>query len=171
MFNIEQMRILVNAEVKHMSLCLRLVVLLLVSSVVLSPEAGFAAKCENKFYVISLKDSYLQNKYKVRAFFVFPSNYIYGIPTIPKGWSYDFPDEHGTESLIIGTAVTDKEAVDIEFFKDFFTIIVRTKYDLNKKPDFSMTLICNKPDGTPKILDLQNKDFKIKKIPKCLKPY
>lgn len=154
-----------------MSLSLRLVVLLFVSMVVFSPDAVLAAKCKDKFYVISLNDSYLKKKYKVRAFFVYPGNYIYGIPKMPKGWLYDFPDEHGMESLIIGKAVTDKEAIDIGFFKDFLTIIVRTKYDLNKKPDFSMTLICNKPDGTPKILDLQNKDFKIKRIHKCFKGY
>ncbi|MBF0456412.1 MAG: hypothetical protein HQK99_00770 [Nitrospirae bacterium] len=136
-----------------------------------SPEAGFAAKCEDKFYIISLKDSYLNKKYKVRAFFGYPGNYTYGIPRMPKGWFYDFPDEHGTDSLIIGKADSDKEAIDIEFFKEFLTIIIKTKYDLNKKPDFSMTLICNKPDGTPKILDLQTKDFKIKRIHKCLKWY
>ncbi|WP_420264689.1 hypothetical protein [Candidatus Magnetominusculus dajiuhuensis] len=154
-----------------MALYLRLTVILLFSSMVLPPTAGFAAKCKNKLYIISLKDSYLKNKYKVRSFFLYPSNYIYGVPKMPKGWLYDFPDEHGTETLLIGTADTDKEAVDIGYFKDFLTIVVRTDADHNKKPYFSMTLFCNKPNGTATILDLQNKDFKIKRIHKCLKRY
>ncbi|MEO5361916.1 MAG: hypothetical protein H7843_15985 [Nitrospirota bacterium] len=146
--------------------------MLIVTSVVFSPEAGFSAKCKNNFYIISLKNSYLKKKYKVRAFFLNPGIrfYIYGINKMPKGWLYDFPDEHGFDSLI-GTADTDKDAVDIGYFKDFFTFILLTDNHLGLKPDLSMTLYCNKSDGTAKILELKTKDFKIKRIYKCLKWY
>ncbi|MCG6553458.1 MAG: hypothetical protein L7F77_14140 [Candidatus Magnetominusculus sp. LBB02] len=153
-----------------MTLCLRLAVFIVASTVEFSPATVLAAKCKNQFYTISLKDSYLNKKYKVRAFFLYQDNYIYGIPKMPKGWFYDFPDEHGMESFIIGTAVTDKEAVDIGYFKDFLTYVI-TEFEPERKPDFSMILICNKPDGQAEIIKLRTKDFKIKIIHKCLRMY
>jgi hypothetical protein len=130
------------------------VVLIVVSSVLFSPEAGFAAKCKNKFYIISLKDSYAKKKYKVRAFFLYP-NPVYSIPKMPKGWRYAFNDK--LSNRLIAAAETDKEAVDIGYFKNFVTLII-TEYDIREKVDFSMVLICNKPDGTPLILVLETKD-------------
>lgn len=149
---------------------MRLIVLFVVSSMVNVPESGYAAKCKNQLYIISLKDLYLKKKYKVRAFVLYQSNYIYGIPKMPNGWLYDFPDEHGMDSLLVGTAYADKEAVDIEYYKDFLTYII-TEFEPKIKPDFSMTLFCNKPDGNAIILELETKDFKIKRIRKCLKRY
>ncbi|MEO5361951.1 MAG: hypothetical protein H7843_16175 [Nitrospirota bacterium] len=149
---------------------MRLVVLLVFSTVVFPIEARSSEKCKNQFYTISLKDKYIKKKYKVRAFFLSQNNYIYGIPKMPNGWLYDFPDEHGMDSLLIGTARTDKDAIDIGFFKDFLTYVI-TEYEPAIKPGFSMTLTCNKPDGTPELLVLGTKDFKIKIIHKCLKLY
>lgn len=170
MFNINKMH---NFEDIRMSLYLRFAVLLVVLPVMFSPEDGFAGKCKHKFYIVSLNDSYLNKKYKVRAFLFHPGldTYIYGIPKMPKGWLYDLPDEHGYDTLI-GTADTDKEAIDIGYFKDFFTfILLPDRYHTDLKPAFSITLYCSKPDGTPKILDLHPNDFKIKRIHKCPKWY
>ncbi|MBF0458537.1 MAG: hypothetical protein HQK99_11670 [Nitrospirae bacterium] len=155
-----------------MLLCLRLAVVLVVSAVVFSPDAVLAAKCKDKYYVISLNDSYLKKKYTVRAFFFYPGldSYIYGIPKMPKGWLYDFPDEHGYD-ILTSMADTDKSSVDIGYFKDFFIYNIGKDYNPGLKPDFSMILFCNKPDGTAKILELETKDFKIKRIHKCLKRY
>lgn len=151
-----------------MSLCLRLAVLLVVSSVILTPEAGIAAKCANKFYLISLKDSYLKKKYKVRAFFLYPRTEVYNIPKIPKGWIYGFKDELSTR--LIAAAQTDKDALDIGYFKNFITLVRAAHGECNGK-NFSMVLICNKPDGTPMILVLETNDFKIRRIHKCLNMY
>ncbi|MEO5359749.1 MAG: hypothetical protein H7843_04805 [Nitrospirota bacterium] len=131
-----------------------------------------SAKCKDKLYVISLKDSYLKKKYKVRAFYLNPglNFYIYGIPKMPNGWVYDFPDEHGFDKLI-GTADTDKEAVDIGYFKDFFTFILLKDDHQKSKPGLRMTFFCNKPDGTAKLIELGTKDFNIKIINKCPKWY
>jgi hypothetical protein len=142
--------------------------------VVFSPQAGLAENCKNNFYIISLKDSYAMKKYKVRAFFVDPglSAYFYGIPKIPKGWHYSFNDERSIG--LVAAAETDREAVDIEYFKDFLTIYKRnekTIYDPYEQPNVSMELICNEPDGTAKVLELKTKDFEIKRIHKGLKEF
>lgn len=148
-----------------MSLCLRLVVLLIASSVVFSPGAGLAAKCKNQFYIVSLKDSYLKKKYKVRSFFLPAGSDVYGITKMPNSWIYTFPDKSGYR--LIGLAETDDDALDIGYFRDFLSVI-ETK---DEKPSLGMTMICNKPDGTAMILKLKTKDFKIKKINKCFKRY
>ncbi|KWT91014.1 hypothetical protein [Candidatus Magnetominusculus xianensis] len=148
-----------------MSLSLRLMVLFIVTSAVFSPESGFAAKCKDQFYIISLKDQYLEKKYKVRAFFLYQGYDVYSITKMPNGWIYTFPDKQGDR--LIGLAETDHEAVDIRYFKDFLSIII-IKDD---KPYLTMTLICNKPNGTVELLKLETNDFVIKQINKCFKRY
>ncbi|MEO5361616.1 MAG: hypothetical protein H7843_14425 [Nitrospirota bacterium] len=144
---------------------MRLTVLLVVSTVLLSPKAGFAAKCKDQFYIISLKDAYLKKKYKVRAFFFIGTD-VYGVTKMPKDWLYSFPDKQGYR--LIGLAETDKEVLDIGYFQDFLSVIM-TKSD--EKPYFSMMLIGNKPDGTVELLKLETRDFTMKKINKCFKRY
>ncbi|KWT91017.1 hypothetical protein [Candidatus Magnetominusculus xianensis] len=153
-----------------MSLCLRLVVLLVVSSVMLSPQAGLAEQYKDKFYIISLKDSYSQKKYKVRAFYLDPGLNIdiYSIPKMPINWRYDYNYEHS--STLIAAAYTDREAVDIGYFKEFLTLILMPDHP-DEELYFSMTLICYKPDGTPKVLVLNAEDFFIREIHKSLKKY
>ncbi len=153
-----------------MSLCLRLVVMLVVSSVVLSPVAGFEEELQYKFYIVSLKDSYAKKKYKVRAFFLDTSfnSAVYGIPKMPDGWHYHLNDERTYE--FVAAAYTDNDAVDISFFKDFLSFIL-DPYSVEEGLFFSMTMICLKQDGTTKILLLDAKDFKIKEIHKHLKLY
>ncbi|MCG6551222.1 MAG: hypothetical protein L7F77_02750, partial [Candidatus Magnetominusculus sp. LBB02] len=70
----------------------------------------------------------------------------------------------------VAAAYTDKDAVDIGFFKDFLSFILAPD-SIEKELFFSMTLICLKQDGTTKILLLDAKDFKIKEIHKRLKTY
>ncbi|MBF0459350.1 MAG: hypothetical protein HQK99_15780 [Nitrospirae bacterium] len=127
-----------------------------------------AEKCENKFYSISLKDSYLKKKYKVRLFFLDSDREFYSVPKIPKRWHYGFND--GLSTGLIAAAYTGKEAVDIEYFKDFLTFAV-TEYRPEKEIYFKMKLICHKPDGTPEIIVLKTEDFVLKEIHKCLKEY
>lgn len=149
-----------------MSLYVRLAVLLIISLAVFSPKAGLAGKCKKKFYTVSLKDSYLKKNYKVRAFFFDAGYGIYGIPKIPGGWRYDFDDV----SLcgIIATSYSDKDAVDIKYFKDFFTFII-TPYMRGEKRYVTMKLIYIKPNGISELKVLGTKDFVIKEIHKCLK--
>jgi hypothetical protein len=115
-----------------------------------------------------LKDSYANKKYKVRAFTLYPGNAVYGIPKIPIGWLYGFYDEHGER--LTATAETDNEAVDIGYFKEFLVFII-LKDERDERPYLRMTLVCNKPDGTAKIIQLKTNDFKIKNIHKCMKKY
>ncbi|MCG6552455.1 MAG: hypothetical protein L7F77_09015 [Candidatus Magnetominusculus sp. LBB02] len=147
---------------------MRLIVLLVVSSVVFSSAAGFAEKCENKFYTISLKDSFLKKKYKVRAFFLESDRLIYSMPKIPIGWHYAFNGERAIE--LIAAAYTDKDAVDIGFFKDFLTFAV-TEGRPEKEIYFEMSLTYYKPNRTPEIKVLHKDNFIIKEIRKCLKEY
>ncbi|MEO5360174.1 MAG: hypothetical protein H7843_06955 [Nitrospirota bacterium] len=151
-----------------MLLYLRLVLLLVASSVVFSPITGFAAEYKNKFYIVSLKGYYTQKKYKVRAFFLESGSNvdIYSVPKMPRGWHYGF--NHGRSTGLFAAAYTDKEAVDIESFKNFLTfIIVEPKQELS----LIVKLICHKPDGTSEILFLDTEDFIIKEIHSGLKRY
>ncbi|WP_420264686.1 hypothetical protein [Candidatus Magnetominusculus dajiuhuensis] len=151
-----------------MSLYSRLVVLLVVSSVVLSPVAGFEEELKSKFYTMSLKESYLKKKCKVRAFFLDSDREFYSVPKIPKGWHYTFNGERSVG--LIAAAYTDKEAVNIEYFKDFLIFVI-SEGRPEKEIYFEMTLIYYKPDGSPEIIVLQTDDFIIKEIHKDLKEY
>lgn len=148
-----------------MSLYVRLAVLLIISLAVFSPKTVHAGKCKNKFYTISLKNSYLKKNYKVRAFFFDTGYAIYGIPKIPDGWRYDFNEN---TLYVMATSYSDKDAVDIKYFKDFFTLII-TPYIRGNKRYVTMKLIYIKPNGISELRVLGTKDFVIKKIHKCLK--
>ncbi|MBF0458085.1 MAG: hypothetical protein HQK99_09340 [Nitrospirae bacterium] len=149
-----------------MSLYVRLAVLLIISLAVFSPKDGLAGKCKNKFYTVSLKDSYLKKNYKVRAFFFDTGYGIYGIPKIPGGWRYDFNED--SSFAVIATSYSDKDAIDIKYFKDFFTFII-TPYIRGEKKYVAMKLIYIKPNGISELKVLDTKDFVIKEIHKCLK--
>ncbi|MEO5359743.1 MAG: hypothetical protein H7843_04775 [Nitrospirota bacterium] len=135
--------------------------MLVVSLVVFSPEYVLAKKCKKKFYTISLKDSYLKKKYKVRAFFFGGGSNI--ISKIPSGWHYSV-DEESIDDLI-AAAYTDKDAVGIDYFKDFLTFVLIP----GEKLYITMKLIYLKPNGTSEIMVLHAKDFVIKDTHKCLK--
>ncbi|MEO5359746.1 MAG: hypothetical protein H7843_04790 [Nitrospirota bacterium] len=155
-----------------MLVLMRILVIFIVSSIVFTPSAVFTEELKSKFYIVSLKDTYANKKYKVRAFFLdHDSNIdIYSIPKMPDGWHYHFNDDRSTE--FIAAAYTDKESVDIGFFKDFISFILRSwSNEQDHELYFSMTLIYYKPDGTPEIKILQTQDFIIKEIHKGLKAY
>ncbi|MBF0403455.1 hypothetical protein [Candidatus Magnetominusculus xianensis] len=143
---------------------MRLVLLLVVSSALLSPVAGFAEKCYYKLYSVSFKKSYLKKKYKVRAFFLDDARDVVRIPKIPRGWSYVFYEQlsHG----LIATASSDRNAVGIDYFKDFL-IIVFAPETPNEKLRLNMKLVYNKSNGTSEINILETKDFDFKDIHKC----
>ncbi|MEO5359808.1 MAG: hypothetical protein H7843_05100 [Nitrospirota bacterium] len=148
-----------------MSTRLRLVLLLVVSSLMLSPVAGFAEKCDYKLYSVSFKKSYLKKKYKVRAFFLDDACGVVRIPKIPRGWSYVFHEQlsHG----LIATASSDRNAVGIDYFKDFLIIFFAPETP-NEKLQLDMKLVYNKPNGTSEIKVLDTRDFDFKEIHKCL---
>lgn len=158
----------INAGVNRMSLCFRLVLILIILSLVLLPTYIHAERCNDKFYTISLSDSYLNKKYKVRAFFLDSDREFYRVPKIPKGWYYGFND--GLSTGLIAAASTDKEAVDIEYFKDFLIFAI-SEGRPEKELYFRMKLIYHKPDGTTEIVVLHTNDFNKKKINECLKDY
>ncbi|MBF0457443.1 MAG: hypothetical protein HQK99_06070 [Nitrospirae bacterium] len=148
-----------------MSLCLRLVVLLVVSLAIFSPEAVIAEQCDYKLYSISLKDTLLKNKYKVRAFFLGNAD-VTRIPKIPRGWRYGFHDQ--LSYGLIASACSDKYAVSIDYFKDFLTIVYAPEHP-DEKLYLNTKLIYIKPNGTSEIMVLHTKDFVLKEIHKCLK--
>ncbi|MBF0457440.1 MAG: hypothetical protein HQK99_06055 [Nitrospirae bacterium] len=117
-----------------------------------------------------MKDSYADNNYKVRAFFLDPglNSDIYSIPKMPKDWHYGFNGDRIVG--LIAAAYTDRAAVDIGYFKEFLAFILQPDHPEDEL-SFSMTLICYKPDGTPEILFLDTKDFIIKEIHTGLKKY
>lgn len=145
--------------------CLRLVLLLVVSSALLSPVAGFAEKCDYKLYSVSFKESYLKKKYKVRAFFLYDAGGVVRIPKIPRGWSYGFHEQ--LSDGLIATASSDWNTVGIGYFKDFLIFAFAPKTP-NEKLQLDMKLVYNKPNGTSEIMVLDTKDFDFKEIHKCL---
>jgi hypothetical protein len=93
---------------------------------------------------------------------------VYSIHRIPIGWLYGFYDKH--YDILNAAAETDNEAVDIGYFKNFL-VFIKTNYSFDEQLYLRMTLICNKPNGNAKVIQLETEDFKIKRIHKCLKKY
>ncbi|WP_420264693.1 hypothetical protein [Candidatus Magnetominusculus dajiuhuensis] len=160
-----------------MTITNRLAILLTVSAVTLFAVNGIATECKDTYYYVFYNHGQHYKTDRVRAFeLTIRYAYIYDKPFLPSSWVYDITDydnSWGVASVMTAAAKSDKDIIKYKDFKKL-VIIRQPKNKSDDKIRVNMRAIYMKKEGGIGIgfpvLNIDNEDFTLKKINKCLTP-